>query len=483
MGLRLGRTLAIVAVVALLAGAGAGVHAEAGPSRTGQPADPAPAAVPAVHAALADPATPAAPATPSDASLVGSRIVPGAVGRTSLDLSATYDVRLRLSYGTGRISATSTMAVTNTSGGPVDRLELNTIAARLGKLKIRTLTVDGLAARPTIKDQTVIVPLGGSLPAGATTTIRIGFSATARRTTGGSDWLFTQANGVIQLYRWLPWISAARPFSRPNHGDPFVTVSSPSVRVRITTDRTMRLATTGRRVATNGLTSTWLAENVRDFVVAASPSWTARTAKLGPTLVRVYGFPGGNGRALMTLALRALRRYQELLGPYPYPTFAVAESGGGSGMESPGSIWIPRGLASGQLPWLVSHEVAHQWFYAIVGNDQAREPFADEAMADFLARYLTGTRRSSRCSTDTLDRSIYGYSSRCYFEVVYVQGGRVLDQLRRRMGPTAFWAGIRDYLATNRFGLGGTRLLLETLDAHTPLDLLPSLRPRFPRLL
>ena len=170
------------------------------------------------------------------------------------------------------------------------------------------------------------------------------------------------------------------------------------------------------------------------------------------------------------------------MGPYPYPTFAIAESGGGSGMEAPGSIWIPRGLSSGRLPWLVSHEAAHQWFYAIVGNDQAREPFADEAMADFLARYVTGTGREP-CPADTLDRTIYRYSARCYFEVIYVQGGRVLDQLRHRMGATAFWAGIRDYLTTNRFGLGGTRLLLETLDAHTPLDLLAPLRPRFPRLL
>lgn len=484
MNLRLGRTLAIVAVVVVLSGAEAGVHADARPSRAGQPADRSTAAIPADSATpAAARVTPGGFATEPVTGPVGSRILAGAVERTSLDLSATYDVRLKLSYGKGTISAVSTMTVTNASGGPIDRLELNTIAARLGRLRISSLSVDGSPVRPTVKDQTVIVPLGGSLPASATTTVRIGFSATVRRTTGGSDWLFTRANGVIQLYRWLPWISAARPFSRPNHGDPFVTVSSPSVRVRITTDRTMHLATTGRRVASNGLTSTWLAENVRDFVVAASPSWTARTAKLGSTLVRVYGFPGGNGRALMTLALRALRRYQALMGPYPYPTFAVAESGGGSGMESPGSIWIPRGLASSQLPWLVSHEVAHQWFYAVVGNDQAREPFADEAMADFLARYLTGTGRPSRCSTDTLDRSIYGYSSRCYFEVIYVQGGRVLAQLRRRMGSTAFWAGIRDYLATNRFGLGGTRLLLETLDAHTTLNLLPSLRPRFPRLL
>jgi hypothetical protein len=439
-----------------------------------------------------DRAQPAEPA--ADIASVGPRTSPverasspggnpaAAVSRTSLALTATYDVRLKLSYGSGRISAVSTMTVANRSGGPIDRIELNTIAARLGKLRIRSLTVDGVAAKPTINDQTVIVPLGGSLPAGATTTVRIDFGAIARRTMGGSDWLFARANGVIQLYRWLPWISAARPFSRPNHGDPFVTVSSPSVRVRITTDRALRLATSGRRVASNGLTSTWLAENVRDFVVAASPSWTVRTVKLGSILVRVYGFAGGNGRALMSLAVRALRRYQALLGPYPHPTFAVAETGGGSGMESPGSIWIPRGLASGQLAWLVSHEVAHQWFYGIVGNDQAREPFADEAMADFLARYLTGTGRASRCSTDTLDRSIYRNSSRCYFEVIYVQGGRFLDQVRRRMGPTAFWAGVRDYLATNRFGLGGSRLLLETLDAHTPLDLRPLLRPRFPRL-
>ena len=70
-------------------------------------------------------------------------IVPGAVNRTSLALSATYDVQLKLRYGAGSISVVSTMAITNASGGPIDRLELNTIAARLGRLRIRSLTVDG----------------------------------------------------------------------------------------------------------------------------------------------------------------------------------------------------------------------------------------------------------------------------------------------------------------------------------------------------
>ncbi|HSS36199.1 MAG TPA: hypothetical protein VLR93_07980 [Patescibacteria group bacterium] len=412
-----------------------------------------------------------------------SAIVPGSVDRTSLDLRTAYDVELKLNYTRRTLSAVSTMLVTNESGGPVDRLELNAVAARLGRLAISSLTVDGVAVSPTIADQTLMVPLGGILPDGASASVRIAFRATARKTLTASNWLFTRTSGALQLYRWLPWISRATPFDRPNHGDPFVTVSSPSVRVRITTDRALRLATSGRRIATDGLTSTWLAENVRDFNVVASPSWAVWSRKVGPVLVRVYGFRGGNGPRLLSLAVRAMRRYQALMGPYPYPTFVVAETGGGSGMESPGLIWIPRGLGAGQLPWLVSHETAHQWFYSLVGNDQARQPFADEAMADFLARYLTGTQRASRCATATLDRSIYRYSKACYFETVYVQGGRVLDALRKRMGGTRFWAGIRDYLATNRFGLGGTKLLLDTLDAHTPLDLVGPIRPRFPGIL
>ena len=56
---------------------------------------------------------------------------------------------------------------------------------------------------------------------------------------------------------------------------------------------------------------------------------------------------------------------------------------------------------------------------------------------------VLGTRRGSRCATARLDLSIYRYSSACYFEVVYIQGGNFIDDLRRRMGSAAFWRGMR----------------------------------------
>ncbi len=141
-------------------------------------------------------------------------------------------------------------------------------------------------------------------------------------------------------------------------------------------------------------------------------------------------------------------------------------------MESPGLIWIPTGVAATNLRYLVAHEAAHQWFYGIVGNDQAREPFADEAAADFVARYVLSQRRASRCPTARLDRSIYAYTAACYYETVYIGGGNLLDDDPAADGECdAFWTALRGYIASHRNGIATTRSLLDALDAATPLDL------------
>jgi hypothetical protein len=292
--------------------------------------------------------------------------------------------------------------------------------------------------------------------------------------------MFTRANGIISVYRWLPWVSRPHAFTRPNFGDPFVTPVSPEVRVRIRSDREMTFATSGRRIAVDAVSKTFLAHNVRDFTITASPFYRSRATTLGNTVIKVAYRRGTSSAALMAAARRAISRMEALVGQYPYPEFKVAQSSGGFGMESPGMIWIPGGAPN--LTYLVHHETAHQWFYSLVGNDQAREPFTDEAAADFLARYTLGLRRSSRCGTARLDLSIYAYSSACYYEVIYIQGGNFLDDLRRRMGNRAFWRGMRAYVVANRFRLAPTKTLLDTLDAHTSLNLRPAFAVRFPRL-
>jgi hypothetical protein len=405
-------------------------------------------------------------------------LVPGTVNATSINLSAEYAATVRLNFGTRTFLVSSTMTVTNTSGIAIDRLELNTIAARLGQMTLTVTRVDDAPVHATVTDQTIHLPLGGILEPGATTTVRISYRATLRSTTTGSSWLFTRANGVLEAYRWLPWISIPTPFDRPNHGDPFVTPVSPHVRVTIVADRPIRWATTGEQVASSGNTKTFEAHNVRDFALVGAPDYRITSATVDGVIIRVLGRAGFPISTVLAAAKTALSREARLLGAYPYRTYELAQTAGGYGMESPGLTWIPAG--AGSLGYLVAHETGHQWFYGIVGNDQARQPYADEAATDFVARYVLGLRRASRCSTARLDLSIYRYSAACYYEDIYIQGGNFLDGTRRKMGSTAFWAGIRDYLATYRFKIAGTKALLNTLDAHTPLNLVPRYHPRFP---
>ncbi len=119
----------------------------------------------------------------------------------------------------------------------------------------------------------------------------------------------------------------------------------------------------------------------------------------------------------------------------------------------------------------------------MVGGDQAREPFTDEAAADFAARHVLRLRRASRCVEARLDRSIYRYSEACYYETIYIQGGNLLNAARRKMGASVFWPALRRYVADNRNGIASTETLLDALDAATPLNLARTLfAARFPRI-
>ncbi|HET7028892.1 MAG TPA: hypothetical protein VFI34_00145 [Candidatus Limnocylindrales bacterium] len=489
MSRRLAARIGLVAIVAWLAFVGIALVNASAPQPHPSPSEVAlgdevaasTAVTPSVEVprATKPSVSPTPPAAPTPAAAL-SAIRPGSVNRSSLNLTATYAVRLNVSWATRGVTAATTIAVTNTSGVAIDRLELNTIAARLGGIAIRSATVDGSAVTPTVSDQTIRVPLGGILDPGAAATVRLTYHATLRSTTSGSTWLFTRANGVLEMHRWIPWISRATPFDRPNHGDPFVTPVSPHVRVTIVSDRVIAWATTGDKVSGTGTSRTYDATNVRDFAIVGAPDFGTSTASVGGVTIRVWGRPGFPRSTILAAARTALSREANRLGAYPYRTYDLAQTAGGYGMESPQLTWIPTG--AGSLGYLVAHETAHQWFYGIVGNDQARNPYADEAAADMVARNVLGLRRASRCATARLDLSIYRYSSTCYYEDIYIQGGNFLDDLRKSMGTTRYWNAIRAYLTANRFKLSTTQRLLTAIDAGTPLDFRSRYHARFPSI-
>ena len=250
----------------------------------------------------------------------------------------------------------------------------------------------------------------------------------------------------------------------------------------INSDVVLKYATTGKLTDTqnNGLTKTFHASDVRDFNFSANSNYNIRSRVWNGITVRVF-YRTENPDALMNWTIRAMERFTDRVGQYPYDELDVAETPAGVGMELPGMIWVDGTISQSRFAYIVVHETAHEWFYSTVGNNQGAYPFVDEALADFLTRDLLKSFRSSQCAQARLDLGVYDYSAHCYPEVIYNQGGLYLRDYRAEVGPDAFWTGLRNFYRDYKFKLATTRNLLDSLDAASGFD---SQRhaTRFPRL-
>ena len=396
----------------------------------------------------------------------------------SLKLSATYDVTSSFSWSTRAVSVHTTAHVTNTSGASVSVVAFNLATLHTGAANIGVVTVRGSAVSEAVGDQTIKVPFSPTLGAGSSADVVINYTANLASTSGGYRWQFTRTNGVMTAYRWIPWLSRTIRFSNVGGGEATETPTTSHVHVVITTDRALVIASSGQLTNTNGLTKTFDAYNVRDFNFSAAPDYHTASRTTGGTTMTFY-YRTLNATNVLDWAVSAYNFYADKVGDLPTDYVNIAEVGPWYGMESPNLFWIPRDAGS-LLKYEVVHEMAHEWFYGVVGNDQALEPFADESVAEFLSRELVSTWTSSKCPNGNLDRTIYTSPGSCYIPVIYYQGYKYLDAYRDHVGNTAFYQGMHNYYVANKFGIGGTRKLLDALDAATGYH--PNHAARFPSL-
>ena len=389
---------------------------------------------------------------------------PVSAAPNSLGLRATYDVDADIQWAQGTMGVISVAHVKNTTSGPVSRLTFNLLPLRLSKITQLSARAGGQQVTPNVTDQSLIVPLPGSLAPDDEINVRIDYRATFNTNPGGKRVLLMKKDGIAAAYRWIPWLSRQQKFNTPNFGESWVTAVSPRVTVRFTSDVTLKYATSGEKTGGSGQAQTFVATNVRDFNFSASPHYSVKKVSWGDVNIRVF-YRTYEPSYLLDWTIRALERFTDKVGAYPYDQFVVAETPAGVGMESPGLVWIDATLGKSQFAHVVVHEAAHQWFYGTIGNNQATDPFLDEAVSDFLTRDLLGSFRNSECAEARLDKSVYAYHGRCYPEVIYVQGALYLRDYKAEVGANAFWTGMRNFYRDRKFGIAGTRSLFDYLDA------------------
>ncbi len=127
-----------------------------------------------------------------------------------------------------------------------------------------------------------------------------------------------------------------------------------------------------------------VADNVRDFAAVISENGKVLTKEEnGITFNYLHSGDGDPAKSLDT-AVRAIEVFSDKFGEYGYASFSMAETDfSEGGMEYPTLIYIAKGLGELDRERVIVHEVAHEWWYGIVGVDEVNDYFIDEGLAEY----------------------------------------------------------------------------------------------------
>lgn len=220
-------------------------------------------------------------------------------------------------------------------------------------------------------------------------------------------------------------------------------------------------------------------EKLRDFAACISNNYEIAEDFIDDVVIYSYFHPEDKNGGFMALnvAKYALGIFNKHFGRYPYPELRIAEANYyPGGMEFPTLIMMntvrykqPQ-LSNTSLERSVAHEVAHQWWYSVVGNNQIKEPWVDEGLTEFSTslyfekRYgLPGREAYHGRHVDTL-RGLISKSPRKmtdalteftdsteYFAVVYTNGVLFFEDLRDKIGEDNLMEFLNSYYETFKF--------------------------------
>jgi Peptidase family M1 domain len=217
----------------------------------------------------------------------------------------------------------------------------------------------------------------------------------------------------------------------------------------------------------------WKAQAVRDVAVAVARFRVSTATAYAPGAVRVrVGVPpGAAAGGFARLAARALERLSRKYGPYPWTayTLAVAPDLLAGGIEYPTLSFIG---SSNRIQGVIDHETAHQWFYSLVGNDQARDPGLDETLATWAQQRIDGlTRPDPGNLPEGVQRHVGAAASYWirfpagYFWGLYEEGANALRSLR---DDASVDCALRAYAARRAYAIARPGDLLDEVDRVIP---------------
>jgi hypothetical protein len=222
------------------------------------------------------------------------------------------------------------------------------------------------------------------------------------------------------------------------------------------------------------------------ITLVASRQFAVRKSRYGAVEIATYLLPAHAGRAAVFLAgtKRYLRRFEALLGPYPFKRLAIVETPSGGSMAMPTYILLkPAEFEIDDMAeTALGHEIAHQWFGNLAYIDYYHGNWA-EGLAIYFADHADAQAAGKGCACRK--RMIEGYENNvdeshamplnAFMEredrpskyIGYGKSAMIFHMLRVQVGDAAFFRSMRAFLRTNRFRVAGWDDLQRAFEGET----------------
>ena len=266
-----------------------------------------------------------------------------------------------------------------------------------------------------------------------------------------------------------------------SNGDPFYSDIANYI-VNLSVDSDMKVASTGNQqiVTTNsGLTQYKIEERaVRDFAVVMSEYFEVVTSSFKDIAIKYYFYSDDNAEQSLQAGVDALATFSRF-GEYPYRQFSIVQTDFvHGGMEYPELVYVSDAIANhDDYMNVIIHETAHQWWYGLVGNDEYRTPWLDEALTEYCtilfydwndeysynhSDMITASKenytlfvtvyRDVLGDLDTSMRAVDEYNTEPeYVYCIYVKGVLMHESLYSLVGEKDFVRSLQRYYANYRF--------------------------------
>ncbi len=378
-----------------------------------------------------------------------------------------------------------------------------------GKIEIERVEVNAIRVTPefAFARSAMRVPLLQALPPGEVVVIGISFSISVPTEGDNSYGIFAFTDNILALAHFYPlvavydnegWnIEVPLPFGDLVYADISFFI------VRTTAPSMLTMIASGieidREVIGETQRITYAAGPMRDFYLVASPRYTTASTHVGETTVNSYAPPESaiGAKNALDYAVTALRLFNDSFGPYPFTQFDIVTTPTVAfGVEYPGVVITNIRMYDGgsssyppsYLESTVVHEVAHQWFYGVVGNDQLNEPWLDEALAQYATliymQTLYGTPGATRFRNSLEERwarvgyvdipigmRVRDYTDVEYGAIIYGRGPLFLCALADTMGQKTFDSFLRDYYQAYQWRIATTDGFEQLAEMHCNCDL------------